>query len=288
VVHAVQNSWLRYWAGAPEITVIDPRSRTRYLSGHIPHAIWVPVSAAFGPDGRLLSDEALAKWLGESGVSNEGTVVVYGDSDGQAAAMLAWILSYLGHPDVAILRTRLEHWRNDGGELAYRPEVANSENFTPRPQPELRANWDDASKQAAPKLLDARSPEEYRGDKVVAEDSPGHIPGAINIPWLSFVGENEELLCQPAEVLARLRKAGANPDQDSVVYCRAAQRSSVAWLAMRLAGSPARLYDGGILDWSQRAGASMDKGSSTTKKSTGVRSSRGPSARKKSVRRASS
>jgi thiosulfate/3-mercaptopyruvate sulfurtransferase len=289
VVHLAKSGWLQDRRGAPEITLVDPRSRNRYLSGHIPKALSVPITGAFGPDGRLLADDALADWLGRSGVSTEGTVVVYGDSDGQSAAMLAWVLEYLGHPDVAILPTRFERWKDLGGEVSYRPVVATPTTFTARPRSELRATWEDAATPGSQCLLDARSQEEYRGDKVVAHDQPGHIPGALNLPWLAFVGEDAELLVDSTQVVSRLRSAGVETSKGTVVYGRSGcMRASVAWLAIQLAGSQARLYDGSFLDWSQRGGLPIETGDAAQKQPTRRRRSGASStADKKSVRRAS-
>jgi len=47
--------------GEDGLTVIDPRSRMRYLSGHVSRALSVPTQDAFAADGRLSSDEELAR-----------------------------------------------------------------------------------------------------------------------------------------------------------------------------------------------------------------------------------
>jgi thiosulfate/3-mercaptopyruvate sulfurtransferase len=252
--------------------VVDPRSRYRYLSSHIPTAISVPASGAFGSDGKLLSVDGLAQWLGRSGVSNQATVVLYGDADGQALGMLSWVLVYLGHPDVAVLGTRFERWRDEGGELAYRPVAPTPTTFNANANPELRATWEDAASPGTQFLVDVRSPEEYRGERVVAQDPPGHIPGALNLPWLSFVGEKTNLLVDPAHVASQLRGAGAERRQGIIVYGRSGcTRASVAWLAMQLAGRQVRMYDGSFLDWSQRDGLPIE-----TEDRRGVAAAGGP------------
>lgn len=260
MVRTVDGDWLRSRLGEPALTVADPRPIMRYLSGHVPGAVSVPTEKAFDLDGRLLPDDALADWLGASGISNGRTVVVYGDSDGQAAAMLAWMLEYLGHPDVVFLRSRFERWKEEGGELAYRPVAATATTFEARPRAELRATWKDVASPLRCCLLDTRSPEEYQGDRVIAGDPPGHIPGALNVPWLSFLAEDDDLLLSPGELAVRLQSSGADPDQETVVYCRAALRAAVAWLAMHVAGAPVRLYDASFLDWSRRPGLPIETG----------------------------
>jgi thiosulfate/3-mercaptopyruvate sulfurtransferase len=229
----------------------------RYLSGHVPHAISVPVLKAFGTDGRLMPDGALADWLGSKGVARRGMVALYDDRDGQCAGMLAWILAYLGHPHVAVLSTRFERWGEHGGELSYRPVEPPPMSFTADAQPSLRATWSDVADRAGRCLLDTRSANEYRGDEVVADDPPGHIPGAINLPWLSLQGERD-LVLRAADIQERLREAGAGDGQEAVVYCRSGPRAAVAWLAMHLAGVTVRLYDGSLLDWVSRSDLPLD------------------------------
>ncbi|MHB8619365.1 MAG: sulfurtransferase [Chloroflexota bacterium] len=259
MIRGVDASWLRDRLDEPGLTVIDPRSRMRYLSGHAPRALSVPVQETFAEHGRLVSDDELVSWLGRRGVAAEGTAVVYADADGQPGAMLAWILEYLGHPDVRFVTTRFERWRDEGGELVYRPMVATPTTFEAKPKRELRATWE-VVESGRVRLLDTRTPEEFSGERVMGDEPPGHIPGALNLPWLSFQAEDDNLFLAPTEVAARLREAGATPGLEVVVYCRSGQRAAVAWLAIHLAGAPVRLYDGSFLDWSSRRDLPIEAG----------------------------
>lgn len=264
MIRTVEGSWLRDQLGGdrlrePGLTLIDPRSRMRYLSGHPPTAISVPARAAFAPDGRLRGDDALAEWLGGLGVSAEGTAVVYADADGQPGALLAWILAYLGHPDVAFVATRFERWRQEGGELSYRPALATPAGFIAKAVPELRASWADvADRDGTTALFDTRTAEEFSGEKTQGEDPPGRIPGAKNLPHRSFLGDGAALLGSPEELAVRLAEFGADLSTDTITYCRSGIRASVAWLALHLAGAPVRLYDGSFLDWSTQAGSPIE------------------------------
>lgn len=240
-VAAVEAGWLRSRAGEPDVTVVDPRSRWRYLSGHFPHAISVPAKTAFQPDGRLLSDGVLANWLGSHGIAARGTVVLYDDRDGQNAAMLAWILAYLGHPDVTVMKTDADDLRGQPTALAacYLVRCRRS---------------DTAMSSGHPQRGGVPSDQE-----VVAPYRSGHIPGALSVPWLSFQGE-DDLFLSPTEVVARLQELGASRDQEVLVYCGSGPRAAVAWLALHLAGAPVRLYDGGLLDWSSRPDLPLEVG----------------------------
>ena len=252
MIRGVDASWLRDRLGEHGLTVIDPRSRMRYLSGHVSRALSVPVQDAFAADGRLSSDEELASWLARCGVAAEGTAVLYADADGQPGAMLAWVLAYLGHPDVRFLTTRFERWVDEGGELFYRPVEPAPTTFVANPKPRFRANRDAAASDSV-RLLDTRTPEEFSGEKVVGDDPPGHIPGAANLAHQAFLGDGHDLLASKEEVAARLAEVDLDLDEPIVAYCRSGLRASVAWLALHLAGAPVALYDGSFLDWTSQA-----------------------------------
>jgi thiosulfate/3-mercaptopyruvate sulfurtransferase len=235
------------------VQVVDPRLRVRYTSGHIQGALHLPLARAFDQTGRLLPHDQLVAWLAGSGVSSDRPVLVYdqADGEGQAGAMLAWILEYLGHPGVRLLRPAFEGWAADGGEVFYRPVPAEPTDFDLRPRPELRASWDDLVEPEGINLVDARSFEEFSGEMTVGDDPPGHIPGATNLPWLDFVDGRRDLfvpLGQARQVVEQAKLA----HRRSIVYCRAGPRAAVVVMSMRAAGLDARLYDGSWIDWTKR------------------------------------
>ena len=262
MIRAVDAGWLRDRLGERDVAIIDPRPPVRYLSGHLPRALSMPVQDAFASDGRLLGDDELVAWLGRGGVAAEGTAVVYADDDGQSGAMLAWILEYLGHPDVRFLTTRFEHWKDEGGELFYRPVVSTPTTFVATPRGGIRATRDVVRNGRC--LLDTRTREEFAGLQVIGDDPPGHIPGAVNLPHQLFLGKDKELLASTEEMTARLTDVGLGIQEPVVTYCRVGLRASVVWLALHLAGTPARLYDGSFLDWVSQAGAPVETATAPT------------------------
>lgn len=251
MVQFVDAAWLAERLSAPDFALVDPRRPMRYLQGHLQGAVNVPASGAFGPDGALLEDGRLAEWLGRSGVPSERPVVLYDGYDGQSGAMMAWLLAYLGHPDVRFLETPLDRWAAEGCEVFYRPVPAEPQTFTPRPRPELRATWKDLAEGASVALLDTRSEEEYSGERVT-EERAGHIPGARNIPWLRFVSREGRLFRSEAELRPLLSAAGIGPERPVVAYCRSGSRAAVALVALRRIGYDVRLYDGSFADWARR------------------------------------
>src|SRR5713226_4461827 len=102
----VAPAWVAERIGTREITLVDPRRPMKYLAGHLPGAINIPTYQAFGDDGSLLAPEALADLIGGAGLADETTPVLYDSPEGQNAAMLAWILEYLGRIDVHVRAAR--------------------------------------------------------------------------------------------------------------------------------------------------------------------------------------
>src|SRR5690242_21121075 len=111
MINLVDNSWLTEHVSDPQTRIIDPRSRVRYLQGHVPKAVNLPLAELFDRESlALFPDEKLAEVFGNVGVDFDSNVVLYDSYDGQSAAMLAWLLEYLGHSRVVILSTYFEHW----------------------------------------------------------------------------------------------------------------------------------------------------------------------------------
>ena len=250
MVRFVEPPWLERALAGPSVLPVDPRRPMRYLQGHVRTAINVPVAHAFDADGRLLPNDQLARWLGNSGIQHETALVLYDDYDGQNGAMLAWILTYLGHPDVRFLRQPFAEWKGEGRELFYRPVVAAATTFALQPRPELRASWREVAADGPSTLLDVRSGAEYAGrDETTGRR--GHIPGAKHIPWLQFVQEGGALFAPSGEIAALLATIGAKADSGIVTYCRTGPRAAVAWLALHELGYHVRLFDGSFAEWAR-------------------------------------
>ena len=244
----VTADWISEHIGQPGYLIIDPRSAMRYLMGHLRGAVNVPYKKLQGPNGRLGPPEQLAAAFGDAGLGDDVTPVIYDDSDGRNAAMAAWVLEYLGRADVHVMDLLFDAWKAEGHEVMYRPVPMTPRPFSPRLNSSVRANIGDAANPGATKLLDTRTPEEFRG-QTEADLLPGHIPGAVNLPHSELAGADGKLLIDNNLLHRRLSAAGITPDDAVVAYCRSGVRASLAYLAMRQAGYDVRLYDGSYAEW---------------------------------------
>ncbi len=248
MVTFVSADWVSEHIDRPGYLIIDPRSAMRYLMGHLRGAVSVPFKKLQGADGRLGPPEQLAAAFGEAGLGDGITPVLYDHQDGRNAAMAAWVLEYLGLDNVHVMDLLFEDWKEEGREVLYRPVPTEPRALTPRLNPSVRTTMDNLSTTGGAKLLDTRTPEEYRGLPEM-DPRPGHIPGAVNLPHSEMAGAGGRLLIEPELLNRRLAEVGITPGDTVVAYCRSGVRASLAYLSMRQAGYDVRLYDGSYAEW---------------------------------------
>ncbi len=244
----VSADWVSEHIGRPGYLIIDPRSAMRYLMGHLRGAVSLPFKKLQGPDGRLGQPEQLAAAFGEAGLGDDVIPVLYDHQDGRNAAMAAWVLEYLGREDVHLMDVTYETWKDQGREVLYRPVPTEPKLFSPRLNPSVRATANDVANPGGTRILDTRSPEEFRGQPEM-DHRPGHIPGAVNLPHSEIAGVDGELLIEPGLLRRRLASVGISPADPVVAYCRSGVRASLTYLSMQNAGFNVRLYDGSYAEW---------------------------------------
>jgi thiosulfate/3-mercaptopyruvate sulfurtransferase len=264
----VETAWLRAHLGQPGLAVIDCRyvlgrpgaGRPLWLEGHIPGAAFLDVDRDLagepGERGRHplptpADFEAAAR---RAGISRTSRVVAYDEAGEGGAARLWWLLRHFGHDDVAVLNGGLAAWREEGGPLEAGADEVNAEKsgapqagtedpFIAEPRADDAA---DAGELGATRtrLLDARSPERYRGEVEPIDAVAGHIPGAVNVPFAELAPGGR--FPPAAELRERL---GSEP---FVAYCGSGITACTLLLAGEIAGVEGRLYPGSWSEWSRR------------------------------------
>ena len=244
----VSADWVEEHIGHSGYLLVDPRSAMRYLMGHLRGAVSVPLKKLQDAEGRLLSPEEMAEVFGAAGLGDDVVPVLYDGQDGRNAAMHSWILEYLGRDDIHVMDLLYDQWKEQGRDVLYRPVSTEARAFTPKLAGGIRATLDDAANPGSAKLLDTRSPEEYRGE-VEMDYRPGHIPGSIHLPWSELAGQDGRLLIEPERLEQALSSVGIGPGDSVIAYCRSGLRASLPYLAMKQAEYDVRLYDGSYAEW---------------------------------------
>jgi len=234
--------------------------RRVYAAGHLPGAIYADLdhdlcgSIASGTGRHPLPDwDAFCAWLGRQGIRRSTRVVAYDDVGGAFAARLWWMLLALGHAHVAVLNGGYARWEREGHPIEttvpaplpvrYRAQPRDAEVM---PLHELEARLE------APGLLlvDARAGERYRGEHEPIDPRPGHIPGAINLPFQGNLDRQGRFL-SPVRLRKRLLGAyGAVPPEGTVHYCGSGVTACHNLLAHAVARLPlGRLFAGSWSQW---------------------------------------
>ncbi len=223
---------------------VPGKGRELYLDGHIPGAAFLDVEEDLSDlsverAGRhpLPSAERFAEAASRAGIGAGTLVVAYGSLGG--AERLWWLLRHFGHDGCGVLLGGLAAW---GGRLRAGAEPIEPAEFVPRPREgdtieaaEIARRLGDPSLV----LVDARTPNRWRGEPNPVDDPAGRIPGARNAPW--------------AEPLPEL------PAGELAAYCGSGVTSCVTLHRAWLEGREGRLYPGSWSEWSQR-GLPLERG----------------------------
>jgi thiosulfate/3-mercaptopyruvate sulfurtransferase len=273
----VEPEWLQQHLNDQSVRIVEvDENPDLYREAHISGAIgfdWKadlqdPVRRDFlGPDdfGRLLSSR---------GVSNDHTIVLYGDRNNWFAAYTYWYLKYYGHEQVKLLNGPREKWISDG-----RPTSAEVPSYAPsafvaKPGDEaIRARREQvlAAIEDATKLVDVRSPAEFAGEIISPQgyemegaQRAGHIPGAASIPWSAAVKEDGTF--KSADELNELYGGKGVLNGDEIIaYCRIGERSAHTWFVLHelLGREHVKNYDGSWTEWGSLVGVPVEKGSAS-------------------------
>src|ERR1700691_239010 len=246
---------------------------TAYDQGHIPGAVGWNWQSQLQDNIRrdLIGQEALETLLGQSGISNDTTILLYGDNNNWFAAYAFWQLKYYGHKDVRLINGGRKKWVEEKRPLTTEPtKVAATKYRATGPDESIRARKEDVfgvlEKKKAAQLVDVRSGDEFTG-KIIAPPGMsetaqrgGHIPGAANIPWAQAA--NEDGTFKSAEALKALYDGkGITGKNEVMAYCRLGEPSSHSWFVLKylLGYDKVKNYDGSWTEWGNLVGAPIEK-----------------------------
>jgi thiosulfate/3-mercaptopyruvate sulfurtransferase len=211
--------------------------------------------------------------LRAKGISDNTTIVLYGDKNNWWATYAFWVFKLFGVKNVRLLDGGRLRWADEGRELVTQVPRYPEGNITVsgRDDRSQRAFRDQVLEHVnqAKRLVDVRSPEEYRGERLHMPEYPnegalrgGHVPGARSIPWGRAVNPETHTF-RPATELRTIYEAenGLQKSDDVIVYCRIGERSSHTWFALTylLGFEKVRNYDGSWTEWGNLVRAPVEK-----------------------------
>jgi thiosulfate/3-mercaptopyruvate sulfurtransferase len=269
----VTTQWAEENLDTPGVVFIEvDEDTTAYDNGHIRGAVkfdWRK-DLQDGVRRDFVNKEGFEKLLSEKGISNDDRVVLYGGNNNWFAAYAYWYFKLYGHENVQLLDGGRKKWELDGREL-------NSEDVKREPT-EYKAKEQDLSIRAfrdevvseigKSNFVDVRSPDEFSG-KLLApahlpqEQSqvPGHIPGALNVPWAKVANEDGTFKTEK-EIKELYSDEGLDESKTTIAYCRIGERSSIAWFALRelLGYDGVKNYDGSWTEYGSLVGVPVELG----------------------------
>jgi len=266
----VTTEWLAANLDRPGLVILDVRGKVLpasdpqpwyhshaedYAKSHIAGARFVNWITDITIDGpahmQIAPTEKFSAFMSSIGVGDGVHVVAYDASGGMFAARVWWALNYYGHTEVSVLDGGWTAWTAEG-----RPTTAELPHITPLPfmaniTSDIRLTKSDilAKLGTDTRLIDVRTPEEFRGEFARAKRK-GHIPGAVNLPSKTLSASAGGALLHSAALKAKFAEADASDDAEVVMYCNGGVSASLGLLAYRAAGfTGGAVYDGSWKEW---------------------------------------
>jgi thiosulfate/3-mercaptopyruvate sulfurtransferase len=273
----VSTDWVAEHLNDPKLRLVESNEDTLlYASGHIPGAVHVDWTKDLNDQIRrdYITAKDFEQLMSRIGVTPDTTVVFYGDRNNWWACYAFWVFQLFGHTNARVMDGGRLKWEKEGRPLtrdAASPPAA-AYKVTARDDTPHRVFRDDVRKfveGSRGQLVDVRSPEEYRGERLHMPEYPnegalrgGHIPGAKNVPWARAINPDDGTF-KTAEELRKLYLVdqGLDPKVDTIAYCRIGERSSHTWFALKflLGFQNIRNYDGSWTEWGNLVGVPIQK-----------------------------
>jgi len=270
IVQWVSTEWLEDHLAEKKMVILDCQPNIHeYIQDHIPGALYVPEGLFRIHDGKIptrwIPAEAVQILFRTMGLPQDMPVVVYSGSgplttctsfigDGLEQTMLAYTLARYGHCKVYVLDGGFEKWKEEKRPLTREFGMAKTSSFTVQLRKDFLMDYDELIRvkdKPDVLLLDARPTPFYEGQGPWI--MPGHIPGAVSLPWKSLMDDkNKKLLKPDDQILALVKAAGASPDKRIICSCGTGREATNEFILFRwyLGYPDVFLYEGGFTEWS--------------------------------------
>jgi len=261
--------------GEPGLAILEVAfepDESAFVEAHVPgsrRVHWKPF-LWHETDRRFADASTMAVRLGALGIGGDDELVLVGDPV-QFATYAHWVLSMVGRGSRVL----------DGGRARWLAGGFPTESGRPAPAEPVdhpagredfsaAAGRDDvlAALGSDVRILDFRSAEEYRGERVAPVTAPmdhgaerrGHVPGARHLPFERLL-HDDGTFRSAAELRDVFRASGLEDGEDAIAYCRLSHRASLGWFALRnlLGHERVRVYDGSWTEWGSIVGVPVER-----------------------------
>jgi thiosulfate/3-mercaptopyruvate sulfurtransferase len=270
----VSTDWVQEHLDDDSVRIVEvDENPALYADAHIPGAIGFDWQKDLQDQVKrdFLGPKEFGELLGSRGISNDHTIVLYGDRNNWFAAYTYWYLKYYGHDNVKLMNGPREKWINEdrptSKDVPSHPAATFSVDGA---DGAIRATRDEMFELVGTdtRLVDVRSPQEFSGELIAmagyeqeGAQRGGHIPGAANVPWAQAV--NEDGTFKSADDLQSLYEGkGVLAGKDVVAYCRIGERSAHTWFVLHelLGNDNVKNYDGSWTEWGNMVAVPVEKG----------------------------
>jgi thiosulfate/3-mercaptopyruvate sulfurtransferase len=271
----VSTDWVQEHLDDDSIRIVEvDENPALYADSHIPGAIGFDWQKDLQDQVKrdFLGPQEFGELFSSRGISNDQTIVLYGDRNNWFAAYTYWYLNYYGHDNVKLMNGPREKWIGEGKPTSKEvPSYPAAEFKAKGPDDDIRAKRDEMLKLVGSdtRLVDVRSPQEFSGELIAmagyeqeGAQRGGHIPGAANVPWAQAV--NEDGTFKSADDLRELyENKGVLNGKDIIAYCRIGERSAHTWFVLHelLGNENVKNYDGSWTEWGNMVAVPVEKGS---------------------------
>jgi thiosulfate/3-mercaptopyruvate sulfurtransferase len=270
----VSTDWVAEHANDPNVRIVESDEDVLlYEVGHIENAVKIDWQTDL--QDQLVRDyidkEKFEQLLSDKGISNDSTVVFYGDKSNWWACYAMWVFKLFGHEKCLIMNGGRQKWIEEERPLTKDvPDLPKTDYKVSGTNDAIRAFRDDVLDHigSGNPLIDVRSPKEYSGELLHMEAYPqegalrgGHIPGADNVPWATAANEDGTFKSADELQSIYMEGKGLKEGDDIIAYCRIGERSSHTWFVLTylLGFDNVKNYDGSWTEWGNLVKAPIEK-----------------------------